>query len=223
MSTVLPFRKPAKPPHIKKFYDISKKIEGAIATTDHHHRKAYLAGEEVLKDKDGVVHHDRLKDAKYQEKFADAMASTYLEAAKQYFRIDKKAKGDEVWKEQLMNAYANTTRSQLSELIKEHKATFTYDVFSQYQSKFMDELKARLEPVRHAHITDEHIDDILAHVGAKDMIDKSKITKKNAVKLLEYYRLNKALGKSGLRHANVPDYALKQAEYRSDYVEKNAA
>lgn len=212
--------KPKLPEHIKKFYDLSTKVDRAIATTDHHHRKAYLAGEEKIMTKEGQVDHDLLKEAEFQDKFVDAMSGTYIEAARKYFKIGKDAKGDEIWNEQLINAYAGTTRGQLTQAVREAKDRFTYNTFKEnYQDKLMEQLEGQLRPITHAHLTDEHIDDILKHTGTDSLIDKGKINRMNAIGLLSHYRKEKAIGKSALR-AYVPDYALKKEEYRSDYVKK---
>gem|GEM_PF-1998006 len=226
MGDVVQFKKKEAPklaPHLQTFYDLSKKVDGAIKTTDHHLRKAHLAGEEIIKDKDGNINYDFLKQTDYQDKFAYAMSDTLFDAAKKYFKIGKDAKGDAVWNEQLINAYTGTTKSELLDAVRNAKNEFNYDYFVEnHQSKLISALNKKLSAVPSSHLTKEHIGDILKHTGLENVVDKESIQTNQAVIFLDSYRREKAVGKSLLRKV-VPDYGFKDKTYRSDYVEKKAA
>ncbi len=229
MGDVIPFKKKEEPPkpklpeHIQRFYDLSKKVEGALKTTEHHHRKAHLAGEETIKDKNGTIDYDLLKQGDYQEKFANAMSDTYFDAAKKYFKIGKDAKGDAVWNEQLIHAYTGTTKAQMLDAIRNEKDNFSYDTFfKEYQSKFMSQLQNTLAPIPGSHLKKEHVADILKHAGLDKIVDGEKIGVNEVSALLGVYRKEKTIGKNVLQRV-VHDYALKDKTYRTDYVEKKAA
>jgi len=221
MGDVVPFKKEASaekkvPPHIKKFYDLMEKVEGALHTTDFHHRKAFLEGESTLME-DGVLNYDLLKDEDRQKKYVNAISGAYINAAKKYFKIDD-VKGDEIFDERLMGAYAGFTKSQLSQMVKKHKEKFTYDFFDKnYKPEFMKALQEQLLPIPGSHLKKTHINDILSHTKAKDLLDGTKLKLEQAVALLGHYRHEGTIPKGVLEQLNIPDYAVKKPEYRSDY------
>ncbi len=140
------------------------------------------------------------------------MTNSYTEAAKNYFHIGDE-EGDELWREQLMHAYAGTTKAELLRLADEYQDRFTYELFSKHQKKLMDVLNQKLSPIPASHLKKEHIDDILEHVNAKGIVDPSKIKVEHAAALLGVYAREHALPKETLRQI-LPDYALIDEAYK---------
>lgn len=216
-------REDSMPDSVKTFFRRQKKVERLLAGVEYHHAKAYNAGVETLmKEGDEGPDFEKLKEAKNQEAFADAMANTYLDAAKKYFKVGKGPKDDHLWEQRLMKAYAGVTKDELLNRVRALKSDFNYEFFNQrIRPTYMKRVREELEPAIASHFKDEHIDDILKSIpGSEKVVDKSKLRLQEAVQLLDAYRVDKALSKRGL--ASIPDYAIKEKKYRSDYVEKAA-
>jgi len=213
------------PKHITEYHKNIDKAKKLIDTTEHHHRFAYEhAVGNVITDEDGLVNQDWLKKEEFQQEFADHMSDFYLDKALDYFKYKKpgeklsdEKKLDVFQKDRLVKAYANTSRHELRFLTSQGKENFTYDQFSRLkENRFMQPLRDQLNTAAMGHLTKDHIDDIVKHTGAGDMVEKKLLTVEDAAALLKrHYEDGGVLPKSGLDKI-VSEYAVKE-NFRSGY------
>lgn len=203
-----------KPKHIEEYHDLAERVEGALKTTDHHHRRAFIEGEKTIMDEDGNIDYNKLKEEANQEKFSKAMVDTYIDAARQYFHIGKDKTGDDIWHEQLLNAYAGVTGAELKRNIRKAKERFDFEYFTEnVRSDVMEKLRRQLESVKATSIKEEHLDDIVDYVGLKNVVDADRIKPSQAYVLLENHRKQGALTPKLVKEA-LPDYAIIDDDYR---------
>ncbi len=199
------------PEHIEKYKRLKKKAEKIIHTTDIHHTGAYTtAADKVLRDKEGLVDYDLLKQAKYQTKFADAMSDYYIDKAEKTFKIKIKDR-DEFEKALLMNAYAGVTKAHLRGYLRDNRENFTLDLFEKrLKPQFMRKIIESLEGVAGHHLKDEHIGDIVKYAGISDLVDTKYMRLEDALQLLNIH----------IDKGTVPEQDLEDKLY---YKKKKAA
>ncbi len=207
---------------LDKYYDMMDRIQKTLWTTEHHHRKAITDAEASVLEHDGEIDRNLLKKGDIREKMSFAITDSYVDAAKKYFKIGKDEKGDDIWYNRLVHAYAGTTQEQIKEALDTAKENFSYDLFREnFEKPHMKALTNQLVPTASAHFKDEHIEDILKHVGMHDKVDTAKVRKQEAIGLLNQYRMNHAIGKDALNQI-LGDYAIKDKKLRSDYTRPSA-
>jgi hypothetical protein len=178
--------------HVKKALQKYKSNTEFLDTLKHHHSKAYVhAADEVLVDENGTLKIERLKDAKYQRKMADAMADFYLDKAKAVMKADP---SDDRTKELLMQAYTGATKTELRKIVQGQRENFTHEYFHlRLAPGLVRQVENRIEDIPYADLKEEHKTDIIEHITkesgtpVKDWVDTSNMSLEDATKLLESF------------------------------------
>ena len=210
---------------IEKWEKLRKHAQNIIDTTELHHREAYGAAvKEHLIGEDGQVDSERLEDEDLQKKFSETMADFYFEKAKDYFKVQ----GDlnELEKDTLLNAYSGFTKEGIRDLIYKNGKDFNYLTFFQNTNQLMQRLKGRLISAAASHLEDKHIEDIVKHVDAEDVVKTDALKKEESIQLLELYRdgagkkqYAKALREAGAAYALKDKYRTKAKEHGAHHQE----
>lgn len=211
-------KKGEAPKHIQTYFDNLDKKEKILNTFDHHHQTAYnKAVDKHLKDKDGNIDYKLLKKTKAQGQFADTLAKSLLEEAVKQF--DYKGK-DEFKKDMLLSAYHGVTRQELRGIVSEYGDKFTYDAFANVKNKIKKNVESKLTSTVGAHLGDEHIDDIIKHVGVGDYVERSLVTRESALSMLDLSKQYGGKLTQKLVIDNFPDHVLKE-KHRVNYEAKH--
>ena len=182
------------PKHIEKFHKNRKIAKKIVDTLSIHHSDAYItAAKKILMGPEGKhdIDLELLEDDKIRVDFTDKMGDYYVEKATEYFKADTKD-FDDMKKSQLMNAYAGITKGELLNYVREHGKDYNISKHEEIRDNLVKHVGSKLEQNVSAHLTDEHIDDLL--VGIKnldDIVDKSKLKIKDA---LNIYNANEIYG-----------------------------
>ncbi|MBN1377053.1 hypothetical protein JW949_01825 [Candidatus Woesearchaeota archaeon] len=173
------------PKSIKKFYDKHDKIKKLLDTTKAVHSEAYLKGIEKvgLKDEKGEIDYKKLDKKEYQDNFLKAMVDHYLDKAVESLNLKEKPK-DELGRSRILQAYIGITEGQLGDALREAKSDYTIGNHESIRDELIKKQHNELMPIRHAHIKDNDIEDILKHTGVKDYIKKD----------IQIYHLGNLLG-----------------------------
>lgn len=216
---------------IDKWEKLRSHAQRILDTTELHHREAYgHAAKEHLTDEEGQLDFERLEDEDLQKKFSESMADFYSEKAKKYFKVQ----GDlsKLEKDTLLSAYSGFTRETLRDFVGRYGKDFNYTLFSQQTGQIMRGLRQRLLAAAASDIEDKHIEDIVQHVGAEDVVKSDAIKKEEGVVLLEQYREGvgpkgyaKALREAGAAYALKGKYKgrISKAPAGHDHEHKKAA
>ena len=164
------------PEHIKNFEDLKKKAKKILDTTRLHHTDAYVrAADSVLKDeKTGQIDYDLLDKTETQDRFVGKMTDYYVERANEYF--GSKISVDDRYKvDQLLNAYAGVTRTELLEAVRTHGKKYTIESHEKNREELLKKVGKQLNQAAAADLTDKHVKDFIEHMGLEDIIDASKV------------------------------------------------
>lgn len=175
------------PKHIKEFYDKDRKIKRLLDTTHAVHSAAYHKGLDTLKDEKGEIDYERLDDTKVQDQFLAKMTDHYLSAAVQ--RLGLKGKPtDELEQDILLQNYMGVTKNELKRTVRRAKSKYTLKQHEEARDQLIEEQGKRLRPLAHGHFEQEHIDDILKHIGVDKYVKKDGLSLEGAATLLRNYR-----------------------------------
>ncbi len=187
------------PDHVAKYQKLSKKAKQMVRTMERHHRQAYDAAVDDVLIKDGQVDLDLLDKPENQDKFAEKMANHYVSKAKQTFKISDAEFGklDDLEKELLMNAYAGTTKAQLTQYIRTKGKEFTFEHFyNEVRPGLMEQIEKNLKAAASTHFTDKHIGDIIQYTKTGHFVDPKRMRLGDALGLLyEHEELGTVLEK----------------------------
>lgn len=212
-------KKKELPKHIKEFYDRSKKVNQLLAATEDIHSQAYSKALEVIKDKGGLPDHDKLEDTAVQDSMIDKMIDHYKSAAvEKLSEVKGKAPGKGTIEEDMfLQRYIGITRQQLTKLVRKHKSNYTQKKHEEIRDDLMEQQRKTLLPLRHAHLEEKHLDDIVNYVGAGKHLEASNIQEMaHAAMLLDVYKQKGELSLSDL--SNLKD----QFDLPSNYFKKDA-
>ncbi len=208
-----------KTPYITKHKKLYTHATKLFDTATHTHQAAYKgAVDKHLIGEDGEVDFEKLDDLKVQREFIDTMTDTYISKAQQHFKISKDKKLDDLEKDMLMQAYAGVTKGMIKRYVNAHGKNFKYAIFNQMTKQLNERLHEQLYASAAAHLEDEHIPDIVKHVGLEAKLDAGKINVQEATHLLETFQREGGITDNDLRQA-VPNYQSKKPKPK----EKKAA
>jgi hypothetical protein len=154
------------------------------------------AVEKHLTEKDGKIHFKSLKDNKTQQEFVETMVDHYVSDAQKALKSEGKL--DQLEKDMLLNAYQGTTTGRLKQLVSQYGAKFKHDVFKGLSGQMVKNVQERLYDSASAHLTQDHVGEIVKHVGLEGIVDATKVTDKEAGKLLEIFHEDGAVPESKL-------------------------
>lgn len=191
---LIPMGKDDVPEHIKTFYEKKKKLDMLLNTTELAHSDAYnSAAKEVLKNEEGKIDYNLLKDEDKREEFAKKMADYYVSAAQENLKSElgkgKDGKeADEFEKDILVKSYAGITYSELKKLVHENKQKYTLKAHKGISDRLVKKQSDELGPIVGNHLKEEHISDIVKHIkGLGDMVDSERMRVEDASELLDAY------------------------------------
>ena len=146
---------------------------------------------DILVGEDGLLDVSKLEEAEYQEKFADSLDAYYKNAAKQFFQSGT----EDPLKLALMGStYAGMNREGLLQLIKK-ETTQLFDKNSYINT--IPELTKGIEEIllsdAISHIKEEDIDPILEYTHTADIVNREKVDRIGAIKILNIYEDNGAV------------------------------
>lgn len=190
----------------KKLYHHAKKLTDTIGQA---HTEAYTAAVNKHLLDGGEVDFDKLDDSKIQELFVKTMSDMYINKAKAHFKVSKDL--DDLEKEILMQAYSGTTQQQLKQTVSRYGKRFTHQVFDSVKAQITKNVGERLYGSAGAHLSDEHVRDIIKHVGLEDKVDAGKVNVDEARELLAAFHEEGVVSDSALRE-NLPSYKLKKKQ-----------
>jgi hypothetical protein len=178
------------PEHVVNYLKLHKKSKRILATTQLTHSKAYTSmAEEVLKDKEGNIDYELLERPEIQEKAAEHMANTYVDAANKYFgsKLKKGKEEDRFQTDMLMKAYAGVTKSELLDYLRTNKKDYTLDSHKEHMGELMKAVQKQLRTSAASHLKEEHIPDFVKHMGIEDLVDATKMRIQDVTILHDIY------------------------------------
>lgn len=209
---------PAKDPDfIDKYKKLSKKAGRFLDTFAIDHKEAYLkAADKHLRDKEGLIDYEKLDDEGTRGKFADDLAQVYFEKASKYLKSS--AKPDDAFaKEMIMNAVYGQTLTDFKREIAKHRKEYTADQHEKLSDQYMENIKGKIAQLPMAHISEEHIDDIIKYTKADAAaasfgydLNKSAFTRAQAAQLLGNYVALGSLPKGILEKIGPPYFHKKK-------------
>ena len=210
-------KKKEVPKHIQEFYSRAKKVNQLLAATEDIHSQAYSKALEVIKDKgSGLPDHDKLEDIAVQDSMIDKMIDHYKSAAvEKLSEIKGKAPAKGTMEEDMfLQRYIGITRSQLTKLIRKHKSNYTQKKHEELRDELMDQQRKSLLPLRHAHLDEKHLDDIVKYVGVGKHVEAGNIHEMaHAGLLLDIYKDRGEITLSDLAKFDLPsNYFKKEAK-----------
>lgn len=214
------------PKHIETLLKNLEKEKRLVDTVDHHYMRGYSEAVQKHLMKDGEIDLKLLDESKNIEKFSDSIADYLLEQGAQAlgYKVDDVKKKDVFWKDRMLQAYANTSRSQIRGHVNKYKSDLTHERFAGVKDSFMEDLKKNLAAASGEHLKDEHIDDIVGHYdGLKSKIDRKGVRDVNeAISAFRFAYLNNGgIPDKGL-DKYLPEHMIK-AEHKRGYKPKKAA
>ena len=182
-----------------------------VATTELTHSDAYnKAIKKLLKDEKGDIDYNKLDDADTQLKLVREMTKHYLEAAKEYFKVDIDTEDleneDSLKADMLLKAYAGVTKGYLHSLISQHRSGYTLRKHNEMASDLVDQIKKELTGTIYAPLKGEHAEDVVKHIKADEFLDHERMDRGDLVTALETYFANDVVspkmfkGQSYLKH-----------------------
>ena len=197
------------PKAIKEFYDRHDKVMKLLANTKKVHSDAYSVAADQLK-KDGDVEFDPklLDDVKFQDKFLDKMMDHYINFAMEKLNIKDKPK-NEFEEDVILQKYIGVTKAEMRNILRENKSGYTQEAHEKKRDELIKKQQKELIPLRHGHMDESNIEDILNHTKSGKYFVKDNIeTVDSVVDLLDLYRLNGDISLSELEKTSIPDLYL---------------
>ena len=187
----------------KKLYGHATKL---LDTASHTHNLAYSAAvEKHLRDGE-TIDFERLDNSKVQEQFSKTMSDFYVGKAKQHFKMAKDL--DELDKELLLQAYVGTTSHELKAQVARYGKRFTHEQFERVKGELQENLGQRLYGAAGGHLEEEHVKEIVKHMGLEGRVDVTKINLNEARALLgAFHREEGTISDTILRQV-VPSYKI---------------
>lgn len=188
-----------KPEHIAKYDALLKKARKIADTTEHEHSVAYsTAAEALLRDEEGNIDYELLENPDVQQQFADKMTDHYLSKANKLFKAKLK-KEDVFQKDLLLRAYAGITKTELEHLIRTHGKKYTLPRHEEVKSELMKKIRQELHRTAASHLKEEHVTDLVRHMGIEDIVDASKMRIEDAASLYPLYKERGPLSEETIR------------------------
>jgi len=189
------------PEHIKKYESLKKKAKRIGDTTELAHSKAYTtAAEALLKDKEGNIDYELLDKSDIQQKFTDKMTEHYITAANKYFGSKLKPE-DQFQVDQLMQAYAGVTKTELGKYVKTFGKKYTMGAHNAQMGELLKKVKDQLGKSASSHLKDEHVGDFVKHLGLEDMVDSTKMRIEDIRLLHDEYEVHGTLSPKLIENA----------------------
>ena len=183
-----------------------------VDTANVTHTEAYLKAVNThLRNDKGEVQFDKLDKESVQREFKKTMSDFYVQKAKDYF---KSAKGDlnEFEKDMMMQAYIGVTDSALEDMIYNQGKKLTPTAFEELKQRTLQrQFEQRMYGVAGGHLSNEHIEDIVAHVGIKDKVKDKMLSLQEALQLLQVHTQEGEVTDSNLRQI-VGAYKMKHKD-----------
>jgi len=175
------------PKHIKEFYDRDDKVRKLLDTTHAVHSEAYQKGLDVLRDEQGRIDYQKLEEVKVQDQFLDKLMDHYLTAAVRDLGLKEKPI-DTFEQDVILQKYIGVTRGELQRIIRKNKGDYTLEAHEGLRDKLIKKQTQELMPLRHGHLEEGHIEDILKHTGVDKYIAKDRIQTGHAATILDIYK-----------------------------------
>ncbi len=170
-------------------------------TIELHHADAYnSAALEFLKNDEGEIDYDKLKDEGLGEKMADKMADFYLAKGKEYLGVGD-IKLSDTKKNMIMRAYAGVTRDELRSTAADLGEDFTLERYKNLAKGIRDNVEKELTKSAAAGLKRHDLEAIVDEMGLKGKLDHSKMDVPEATALLDLYHGN---------DGHVPDKAIRK-------------
>lgn len=190
------------PENVEKFTKLYDKAHKVASTIDIAHSSAYSkAAGKHLKDEDGNIDYKLLKKSDVQEKFADEMSQHYLEEAKAYFKLDKKDEDmDSLYVDQIMQAYAGLSKSQLMQFLREAGDKYTIDEHNRQLNQFRNETRSQLIYSASNHLSDSDISDLVKYMKADEILDAERMQVRDALQVYNTFHQNKVISREMINY-----------------------
>jgi len=168
---------------LKQNYSKAKKIMG---TTLSAHSEAYITAQNKVLKEGKYINHELLDKADVQKKFLDVMVGHYLDKAVAELNLKEKPK-DQIEEDRILRAYANTTRGELTRMVKAQGKDYTLNQHEQIRDKLMEKITEDLMSSASGHIGQEHTGAIVKAMGLDNIVDSSKMNHTDALGLYNMY------------------------------------
>ncbi len=194
-------RKKEVPKGIAEFYDRHAKVETLLAATKEVHSRAYLAGMEAFKNKEGQPDYERLEDTAVQDQMLEKMVETYVTSALERLGgkgISRPATGG-LEEDMFLQKYVGVTRGELRKLLRKGKKRYTLEQHEKIRDELVEKQEKELKPLRHSHLEKKDISDILGHTKVNDYVNAADLEVEQAVPLLDMYKEHGEVTLAGLK------------------------
>jgi len=157
---------PKDPDFVDKYRKLHSKYQKFITTFDIDHKDAYLkAADKHLRDTEGLIDYDKLKEEDARDKFSDELAKVYREKAAKHLKSSVKPE-DEFGNELLMNAVYGTTKAEIKHNVAQYGKKYTVQTHQQHADSLMRQINQKLMHIPSAHIGEKNIEDIIKYTKA---------------------------------------------------------
>lgn len=186
---------------IEDYLNTKKRSKKILDTIKRDHYRAFDIALDTLVGEDGLLDVDKLNEAEYQERFADSMDAYYKTVAKAFFESET---NDALKQAMMANTYAGINREGLLQLIKqENTKLFRENKYINFIPELTKQVQEILSSDTLGHIKEEDIDPILEYTNITNIVDRNKVDKIGAIKILnifdEYREVPKFMVKDYLR------------------------
>ncbi len=181
-------KKEKVPKHIATFNNMSEDAKQVGNMMEMNHALAYNAA--IIKNigtKNGRLNYDLLKNDDKQIAVADDIAKHHIQAAQDFFK-SKLAKGSEMEKQLLMNAYAGTTQGELRQLFNRYKDKLDLNTYNNVKTDLINPIRQKMATVAMAHLKRDHINDIVNYTKSGDIVNKDALGINEGATLLTMYK-----------------------------------
>jgi len=187
-----------------------------VDTANVTHTEAYLKAVNThLRNEKGEVEFEKLDKETIQKEFKKTMSDFYLQKAKDYFKSAKDL--NEFEKDMLMQAYIGVTDSALEDMVYNNGKKLTPTAFEELKQRTLQrQFEQRMYGVAGGHLSNEHIEDIVAHIGIKDKVKDKMLSLQEALQLLQVHTQEGEVTDSNLRQI-VGAYKMKHKGDHDDH------
>jgi hypothetical protein len=201
-------KKEKVPEHIAKFNRMSTDADQVGDRMELHHSEAFNAAvRRNLLNKKGNPDYKLLKNDDKQIAMANDIAQYHITEAQKYFK-SKLAKGDEMERQLLMNAYAGATQGELRMLFNKNKDNLNLNNYNNLKTKLINPIRDKMMSVASAHLKTSHIDDIVKYTKSGDVVNKDALGVKEGVTLLGMYKDGEGITSDNLLKKEFEDHQL---------------
>ncbi|PIN85886.1 hypothetical protein COV19_07385 [Candidatus Woesearchaeota archaeon CG10_big_fil_rev_8_21_14_0_10_44_13] len=196
------------PEKIKTYYERRKKLNKLLTSTQVEGSKAYDNATDLLKDEDGEIDLDKLKEDDMRKQFIDKITDHYISAAKKRLKSEVKTE-DEFGVDMLLSGYAQVTKAEIEQAVNEKKHQYTKDVHNEVSKDLKKKQINKLIPALSSHFEDSDVSDIVKYTKADSLVHANRMRIDDALPFLDHF--NKGKGSVTYEHVEGKHYAKKKA------------